>query len=365
MNEEILSYIESVTDQQFLCEMETLDKLGEQLVKEYQLGSVMMITEASETEKEEKYAHKSEKTISDEGKISTITKIGDWFKRIIIRIHSHFAKGHIKKTLEKIKNLPAYEQNKVFEGIMIDEKWYKDNIEESLNSFHNDFVPTFVTVSTESGGVNRQLKMGRVFGDARTRRDTITVELCRSTMNERQKLADSYKELSKLTAVKDGNVGTAGPFRHRRNVYKNDEDEVDAVIASGGINEVSPSGRRTIRSRVNKDASYIQSKINERGPARNLSSLLDHISAANDFISEDLKKLRESIPIVKQHAKDLMEQDVNDSERVRHRQDMYVHLVTDISRCLMYISFMLVKIVDWMRWTLGQEHDPTPMKAEV
>jgi hypothetical protein len=363
MNEEILGYIESVTDQQFLCEMETLDKLGEQLVKEYQLGSVMMITEASEAEKEEKYAHKSKKTISNEGKISTITKIGDWFKRIIIRIQSHFAKGHIKKTLEKIKNLPAYEQNKVFEGIMIDEKWYKDNIEESLNSFHNDFVPTFVTVSTESGGVNRQLKMGRVFGDARTRGDTITVELCRSTMNERQKLADSYKELNKLTAVNDGNVGTAGPFRHRRNVYKNDEDEVDQIIKAGGMNVQHPTDPE--RYTNTKDRNEIESRNAERGPARNLNSLLDHISAANDFISEDIKKLRESIPIVKQHAKDLMEQNVNDSERVRHRQNMYVHLVTDISRCLMYISFMLVKIVDWMRWTLGQEHDPTPMKAEV
>lgn len=363
MNEEILSYIESVTDQQFLCEMETLDKLGEQLVKEYQLESVMMITEASEAEKEEKYAHKSEKTISDEGKISTITKIGDWFKRIIIRIQSHFAKGHIKKTLEKIRNLPAYEQNKVFEGIMIDEEWYKDNIEESLNSFHNDFVPTFVTVSTESGGVNRQLKMGRVFGDARTRHDTITVEKCREIMNQRQKLADSYKELNKLTAVNDGNVGTAGPFRHRRNVYKNDEDEVNQIINAGGMTIHHRNDPE--RYRFTKNSNSIESKNAERGPARNLNSLLDHISAANDFISEDIKKLRESIPIVKQHAKDLMEQNVNDSERVRHRQDMYVHFVTDISRCLMYISFMLVKIVDWMRWTLGQEHDPTPMKAEV
>jgi hypothetical protein len=363
MNEEILSYIESVTDQQFLCEMETLDKLGEQLVKEYQLGSVMMITEASEGDKEEKYIHKSEKTISDEGKISTITKIGDWFKRIIIRIHSHFAKGHIEKTLEKIQRLPVYEQNKVFEGIMIDEEWYKDNIEESLQKFHSQYVPTFVTVSNENP-TDRTNKMNQVFSHGhRSKYSNFSVRFCREVMNERQKLADSYKELNRLTAVKDGNVGTAGPFRHRRNVYKNDEDEVDQIIKAGGMTIHRSNDPE--RYRLTKDSDRIESRNATRGPARNLGSLLNHITAANKWISEDLKQLRESIPIVKQHAKDLIETNAHESDLIKQERDMYVHFVTDISRCLMYISFMLVKIVDWMRWTLGQEHDPTPMKAEV
>ena len=121
MTEEILTTLEDLGDLQLESELMTLDKLGIQLVKEYYMEEADIFQEGGSSNKK-----RHNETIQDDGHVPTINRIIDWFARIINRIRSHFLSAHADKLARRIRNLDNYKKNDVFEGIMVDYKWYKE-----------------------------------------------------------------------------------------------------------------------------------------------------------------------------------------------------------------------------------------------
>ena len=354
MNEELLTYyIEHVDTLQFTSELETLDKISDQLIKEYYMEAAVSfdplddLHNEKEPKKERRYAKHANDVIKDDGHVPTINKIGDWFQRIVTLIVTYFTNHHIEKTINKLRESKTVQQNNVFEGIVIDEKWYKENIEEPLNLIHNQYIQQLIILSDDNE-IQTLDKMQEIFNNRPA--SGRPVKFHRDVTIIRQRLHDSSKELNKLTAVKDGNVGSpeTGPFRHAHNYQKDDEGDLQYMSDRGIARNVPEVGRR---------------RLNEgRGPARNLTTLLDHMGTSNGDIKKDLKDLRKSIPAVRRRARQLMAWDLDRSTQHRHVCEMYVHFVTDLMRSYMYITLMFVRILDWLKFTLGMEHGPAKTK---
>ena len=330
-------YIESVASDQLCSELETLDKLGIQLVKEFYLESIpKMFQEDAKDEKQNKHA---KDTIKDDGSVSTIAKIGDWFARIIVQIVNYFARSKSKKLIKKIRSLPAMEQNRVFEALFVDEKWYNENVVEHIQILHERYVKIIVR-NKDDDDIQTATKTRHVFGigGATT---AFSVDTRRRVMKQREELQDAWKEINQFhTSINEDE----GPLKHRKMIYKNDQDDIQDYKNQGYRDGMTDE--------------MIEGENRKRGPARNLNSFLDHVENCNVILEKDLRDLKESIPLVKKTAKELMNADMNERENIKRAQESYVHFVTDLSRSIMYITQIQVKILGWLRWTLGQDHNP-------
>ena len=333
----MMHYIEAVASEQLCSELETLDKLGIQLVKEFYLETVSNIfQEDTADDKRNKHAND---TIKDDGSVSTIAKIGDWFARIIVKIVNYFARSKSKKLVKKIRSLPALEQNRVFEALFVDENWYNENVEDHINRIHNKHIPTLIRTKNDDD-VTTAMKTRHVFGIGGSTGE-FHVKVRREVMRDREELQDAWKEISRFDTSINENEG---PLKHRKMIFKNDQDDIQGYKNQGHRDGMTDE--------------MIEGENRKRGHARNIESFLDHIENCNVILEKDLKDLKESIPLVKKTAKELMDADMNQREQIKRAQESYVHFVTDLSRSIMYITQIQVKILGWLRWTLGQDHNP-------
>lgn len=368
MTEEILETIESLEEIQLESELMTLDKLGVQLVKEYYMEELNVFQESGNT------SRKKHETVQDDGHVPTINRIIDWFVRIINRIRSHFLRSHADRLIKRIRKLDRYEMANVFEGVMVDEKWYKENVSDVLGL--RDANNHHAHGSGLNLGSTTALANGRGYGP---KNDTLLFYLAllvpnmvnsagldpvtkvfdhrldftrvaRSIGKLREKLQDSAEEIGRLSSVNEN-----GPLKHRHHIGKDSDTDVALMKARGDNDDY-----------VNRNAPGMHLRLlqanHERGEARNVEVFLDSISVTNDVIKNALDLIHKGIPEMRKQANQLASQNLNRSRDIQRRQEAYTHAMTDLGRALMYVTQIQVTILQWMRWTLGPEHGSNSVK---
>lgn len=376
MTEEILTTLEDLGDIQLESELMTLDKLGIQLVKEYYMEEADIFQEGGGSKNNRRH-----ETIQDDGHVPTIHRIIDWFARIINRIRSHFLSAHADRLARRIRNLDNYKKNDVFEGIMVDYKWYKENVSDviglnDIGKHHsNGSGINFGQPRLSAGGNVHTSHMGGPKDDtlmfymiifvpnnsvaSANGIDASTavfdqrndfVKIARNIGKLREKLQDSYDEIRHLNSVNNH-----GPLKHRHDIGKDSDVDIELAKARGDNgNYVDHNNAGEILKMKAEHA--------KRGDARNVDVFLDSIIVTNQAIKESLELIRKGIPEMRQQAHNLATQNLNRSQDVQRRQEAYVHAMTDLGRAFMYVTQIQVIILQWMRWTLGPDHNPASLK---
>lgn len=352
MNDEILATVENLEYIQLESELTTLEKLGHQLMKEYYMEDMQIIQEGHSTSDHDN-------PITDTGHVPTIHRIADWFSRLINRIRATFMRRHSDRLIERIRNLPANQLSNVFEGIMVDEKWYRENVTRPLgdrdraephpNSGFTGYGNYQFPRKNTLAGVMAFLIPNYYRADLNAVSNFVfqtrgIFDLVKMVRKLRDDFHDSYDEIRHLYSVNQQD----GPLKHRRDIGK--DDDADWQIAKHKADDYAAPGDTP-------DVAF-QIRNSERGEARNVDSLLNAIEHTNSLIRETFNSIHRSIPQIREIADRLATQDLNRSTDYRHRREAYVHVMTDLGNALMYVAQIQITILQWMRWTLGIEHNP-------
>jgi ribosomal protein S13 len=138
MNETLLTSIDQVLDVRAESQFDIYCSIGNQLVKEFFIEQAYMESGGTPP------SAKKDKTgpFNDDGRIPTLTKIGDWFARFITKLRMWFIKKHSEKTIERILKLPLFkeheeEPNYVFQCIFPKQgaEWFGDSSNMSTDNY--------------------------------------------------------------------------------------------------------------------------------------------------------------------------------------------------------------------------------------
>ena len=305
MNDNILNTIDQLDIIQMESQLSIYDAMGMQLIKEYFMVESGIFQEATTVDPDTipNLPMREDTPLNRKGRIPTLTKIADWFGRMVTKIRTYFIRKRTSELLTKIRNSPRYENDEL-DVIIVKPKWYQDNVLKMVNQL--------LKYSKEWLGIDdlhleNLTKSGNKFTRAMNDVNRFKTEL-----------TDAWEEIKPLAAV--NNVLT-------RDVVKR------------------------------YDASYMMTAT-DQDFTKDVDTLLLHIELCNKNMQDCLDLAFKSIKPVKQTIKKIMDVDLNARMGLKKLQEQYVKFITDLTRSYLIAAQIQVKIVDWIWKTMGADHRP-------
>jgi hypothetical protein len=293
VNETLVNSVEQVLDIKDESQFEIYCALGDQLVKEFFIEQTYMEAASSPSSSKKK----DNGPFNDDGRIPTLTKIGDWFVRIITRLNAWFTRKMTLKTIEKIRKLPLYKQNEKnpnakYQCIFPQDEWRKDY--DELNAeFDPNKWKSFVFI-----------------------KDNNTDQLYQSIL-------------------KAYNAGTLQ--QHVKNINKLKEDSAEMWKEIKNI------------TAVNTTAADAQSELTQDALDKWLYSLTD----SSEKLGTCIRDAYQSKDAIKKLCTEMASKDTVDRKvEFEKMSEQYVKFITDITRCWLYMAQIEKRITDRIYYSL-------------
>ena len=280
---DILSKIDELVLTNLEAKIQTYDAVGDQLLKEYYMYSSGVVQEGTVTN-----------GVRDDGRVPTLNKIANWFGRMVTQIASWLAKKHIDRTLKKIYESDRYSDNDIFEGLFVDNDWYRDNV-INARTYLNEQIQTYMV--NEAGG-SRDPGLNNVFRDRRAFTSAV-----RGVDKLRSELHESLSDIRHITAINDNT-------HHVKDKRKQD-----------------------------------------------VFNFMRSVAEDNEHLTDMVRAMRRSIPYVKEVADRLSANDLNLKKNNEAVKDQYVKFVSDTTRCALMLAQIQAVICDRIRHTIGRVHN--------
>lgn len=302
MNETLLTSIDQVLDVRAESQFEIYCSIGNQLVKEFFVEQAYMESGGTPP------PAKKDKTdpFNDDGRIPTLTKIGDWFARLITKLRSWFIKKHNEKTIDRIMKLPIYkehehEPNYVFQCIFPKEgaKWMGDTSDDQ----------SFTGVCARLSSVKTDYWMTEDTNALVTRLvSQVKIKALELHVKDMSKIKSDAKELW---------------------------DDIKKVTA---INTSAADRTSTIKM-------------------DDLEKWLERFKTSGDQLKERIDKAFKSIKSVKSACKELISKSkIDEQQKYEKASEQYVKFITDYTQALLLTAQCDMRILERLYYSLGKVH---------
>lgn len=312
LNESILQSIDELEDVQLESKMLTYESMTENLIKEYFLEQAEVFQEGGGNHRRVRL----QDTLHDDGRVPTLTRIANWFRRMITTIRTYFSRHAVNRLIRSIRNSARYQENDDFEGLLVDHDWYHEHVHEPYTRLSSTIDKYFDRIANANiaGGEELIANMRRIFLSGRTLENDL-----QRVANMREDLHDAFDEVRSITSVNT---------THKR---QNDWDHT----GQGPYPDTRIARRK------------------ERLTKANLNRLLNELDNESNSLAERIRQLNDSIDNVRQMAEAVGNQNLNVRQDATRISEQFVKFITDSTRSLMYMVQINVKTAQRLQYSLG------------
>jgi len=132
MEQTILNSMEDLMDLRYESQMYVYEAIGQQLLKEFFIDQVHQQVYQEAEWKD---------PLKGDDKVPTLTKIADWFRRLITKLRARHVSKKINKLIESIRDSDRYNRNEEYEVLLPEPEW--------INTKFNAIVAVFNSNATD------------------------------------------------------------------------------------------------------------------------------------------------------------------------------------------------------------------------